>query len=213
VSRVRDELDVATNDVLLALTTWGFRRMLLDAGRTPPDTLRALVPLAPATGDRFTNEVSSLVANLPVGVNSISLAVQLINDQTRNLAGTKAVAGANLSDLSGLHAPTLCALGLRSASAAGVRMSDIHTVVVNAPGPREPVTLLGRQLVGLYPAIPLVSRARITVGVMSHGDRFGFGITADRENELDIEQRARGINDAVELVSHGRADRDQSLPG
>jgi hypothetical protein len=198
IRALRDSLDVATNDVVLGLVAWGFRAMLLAAGVEPPNSIRTLAPLAVATGDHFTNEVSALEADLPVGLDDVGRMIRRISDQTERAAGRrKAVAGATLADLPGLMAPTLCSLGLRSAAESGARMGDVQTVTVNAPGPRDPVTVLGKPMAVLLPAIPLVARVRVVVGVMSYRDRFGFGITGDRDAGMEIAALAGGIESAV----------------
>ena len=201
VRRVRDELDVATNDVVLGLITWGLRAMLLARGETPPPTIRTLAPLAIATGDRFTNEVSALEADLPVGSDDVTDMIRHIHGQTAPAAGRrKAVEGAMLADLRGLVAPTLCSLGLRAATRAGARVEAVQTVTVNAPGPHQPITVLERPMARLHPAIPLVAQVRLAVGVMSYRSHFGFGVTGDRDAGMDVAAVADGIVEAVSLV-------------
>lgn len=200
VDGLRQTLDVTTNDVLLGLANWGIRSMLRGTGETDRSSLRALVPLASATGDHFVNEVNALEADLPVGVDNFTLGVQLINDQTRHVGRRKAVAGDTLADAAGLNAPTLCALGLRSAARVGAGLRTTEIVFVNAPGPNAEITIFGRPMVGLYPAIPLVGRARVSIGVMSYRKRFGFGITGDLGATAEIAAVADGIVEAVASV-------------
>ncbi|MDH4278532.1 MAG: WS/DGAT domain-containing protein [Acidimicrobiia bacterium] len=204
IRALRDRHEVTTNDVVLALITRGYRSMLEAGGRPLPHTLRTLAPLAVATGDHFTNEVTALEADLPVRCETFAETVQLIHDQTRYaIGGLKPVAGATLSELPGLVAPNLCGLGLRSATQAGTSLSGVQTVTVNAPGPYHEVTVLDRRMVELYPAIPLVARVRIAVGVMSFRGSFGFGVTGDRDAGLEIEALATGIERAAASASGG----------
>jgi hypothetical protein len=196
ISDLRDRHRVTTNDVVLAIITRGFRRMLQARGGSIPDSIRTLAPLAVSTGDRFTNEINAIEADLPVGAASFAEAMALIKDQTGHLAATgKAVAGATLAELPGLVAPTLCGLGLRSAAQRGASLDNIETVTVNAPGPNHLISMLNRAMVELHPAVPLVARVQIAVGVMSYRDRFGFGITGDRDADVDIAALAEGIVD------------------
>jgi WS/DGAT/MGAT family acyltransferase len=198
IRELRDRHDVATNDVILALITRGFRSMLESQGKALPESLRTLVPLAVATGDDFANQVSAFEADLPVGSNSFDDAVTLIRDETAHVTSrNKAVAGATLAGLPGLIAPTLCSLGLRSASQAGARLTGVDTVTVNAPGPNHRVSLLDRTMVNLYPAIPLAAQVRIAVGVMSYRGMYGFGVTGDRNAGLEIAALAEGIEHAA----------------
>ncbi|MGH1505865.1 MAG: wax ester/triacylglycerol synthase domain-containing protein [Acidimicrobiales bacterium] len=204
IAQLRDRHEVATNDVVLALITLGFRAMLATRDEPIPTSIRTLAPLAMATGDHFTNEISALEADLPVGEADFDDVVRLIHEQTHHLSGTaKAVAGATLAELPGLVAPTLCGLGLRAATTVGARLSDVQTVTVNAPGPGHEISVLDRQMVELYPAMPLVSRVRVAVGVMSYRGRFGFGVTGDRDAGLEIAAMANEI---------GRAAREAVVP-
>jgi WS/DGAT/MGAT family acyltransferase len=193
IQHARNALEVSTNDVVLGLVSDGFRSMLEASGVAVPKTIRTLVPLAVATGNRFNNEISSLEADLPVGEPDLSAAIRAINAQTADVGREhRAVAGNTLASLHGLSAPTVATLGLRSAHRTA-RYSDISTVTVNVPGPSEEVRLLDRPMVAIYPAIPLVSRVRISVGIMSYLDQFHFGVTGDNDAGLEVDALTAGI--------------------
>ncbi len=201
VRATRDRLGVATNDVVLGLASAGYRSMLIESKQPVPASLRTLVPLAVATGDSFTNEMSALEAQLPVGEANLDQAILSLSGQTTGLSSNhKAVAGATLSSLKGLASPTLCALGLRTATRAGVSLKNIETVIVNSPGPKNTITLLGKDMVEIFPAIPLVAKVRISVGVMSYCDSFYFGVSGDLDAGLEVEALAAGIERAAELL-------------
>ena len=162
-----------------------------------PDSIRTLVPLAVATGNRFKNEISSLEADLPVGETDVIAAINAINSQTLTVGNEyRAVAGKTLASLHGLSAPTVATLGLRSAHKTA-RFSDISTVTVNVPGPNEEICLLDRPMVAIYPAIPLVSKVRISVGIMSYREQFYFGVTGDNDAGLAVDALAAGIATAA----------------
>ena len=200
IRTARDALDVSTNDVVLALVSAGFRSMLEASGVTIPKTIRTLVPLAVATGTQFKNEISSLEADLPVGEADLSAAIIAINAQTRDVEREhRAVAGNTLASLRGLSAPTVATLGLRSAHRTA-RFADVSTVTVNVPGPAEEVRLLDRPMVSIYPAVPLVSKVRISVGVMSYIDEFYFGVTGDNDAGLEVDALTTGIAEAAESL-------------
>lgn len=197
IRTIRDRLDVSTNDVVLGLVTAGFRSMLIAGGLDLPDSIRTLVPLAVATGNRFNNEISSLEADLPVGEPELAAAVLAINAQTLQAGKDyRAVAGKTLASLHGLSAPTVATLGLRSAHKTA-RFTDVSTVTVNVPGPGEEIRLLDRPMTAIYPAIPLVSKVRISVGVMSYRDHFHFGVTGDNDAGLEVDALTVGIADAA----------------
>ena len=201
VRRRRDRLDVSTNDVVLGITTAGFRALIEHTGRPVPPTIRALVPMAVATGNRFTNEVSAMEAELPVAEENLDEMIRAICRQTLGPENrSTAVEGRTLADLKGLSAPTLSALGLRSATRASERLGEIETVIVNSPGPSHDITLFDRPMHTLIPAVPLVAKVRISVGVMSYGGQFHFGISADRTSELDVAAMIDGIDAAADQL-------------
>ncbi len=197
IRATRDALEVTTNDVVLGLVTAGFRAMLEASDADVPDSIRTLVPLAVATGNRFKNEISSLEADLPVGKSDVRASIRAINAQTLTAGNEyRAVAGKTLASLQGLSAPTVATLGLRSAHKTA-RFSDISTVTVNVPGPSEEIRLLDRAMVAIYPAIPLVSKVRISVGIMSYRDQFHFGVTGDNDAGLEVDALTAGIEAAA----------------
>lgn len=197
IRSARDHLDVTTNDVVLGLVAQGFRSMLAAGDMPIPHTVRTLVPMAAATGNRFNNEISSLEADLPVGQPDIITAIRAMNAQTLTVGNEfRAVAGKTLAELEGLSAPTVATLGLRSAHKTA-RFSNVDTVTVNVPGPLSEITLLGRSMLEIYPAIPLVSKVRISVGVMSYRDRFYFGVTGDNDAGLEVGALTEGIEAAA----------------
>ncbi len=193
IRKLRDQLDVTTNDVVLGLVSAGFRSMFEDSGLDIPATVRTLVPMAVATGNRFNNEISSLEADLPVGQADLTTAIRHVNRQTLTAGNEyRAVAGKTLAELHGLSAPTVATLGLRSAHKTA-HFSKVSTVTVNVPGPSEEIQLLGRPMVEIYPGIPLVSKVRISVGVMSYRDQFYFGVTGDNDAKLEVNSLTAGI--------------------
>jgi len=200
IRSTRDALEVTTNDVVLGLVTAGFRSMLQASDVAIPDSIRTLVPLAVATGNRFNNEISSLEADLPVGLSDVMASIKAINDQTLTAGNEyRAVAGKTLASLQGLSAPTVATLGLRSAHKTA-RFADVSTVTVNVPGPSEEICLLDRTMVSIFPAIPLVSKVRISVGVMSYRDQFHFGVTGDNDAGLEVDALTAGITAAAALL-------------
>lgn len=201
IRSTRDGLEVTTNDVVLGLVTAGFRAMLDASDVSIPDSIRTLVPLAVATGNRFNNEISSLEADLPVGQPDLVASIVAINGQTLTVGNEyRAVAGKTLASLQGLSAPTVATLGLRSAHKTA-RFSDVSTVTVNVPGPSDVISLLDKPMVAIYPAIPLVSKVRISVGVMSYRDEFHFGVTGDNDAGLEVDALVAGIAAAAEQLS------------
>jgi hypothetical protein len=105
-----------------------------------------------------------------------------------------------ITNLSNFAAPTLMALGSRTAMRFPQQI--LQTVTTNVPGPRIPLYMLGRPLVEMFPYVPVASTIRITVGIFSYLDKFTFGINADFDGVPDVQVLADGIRGGFdELVA------------
>jgi hypothetical protein len=104
-----------------------------------------------------------------------------------------------LTELAGFAAPTLLAMGSRLTFR--YPQSLMQTVTTNVPGPRFPLYLLGRQLVEIYPYVPIAYNLRISIGVFSYLDQLNFGINADFDAEPDIGVLARGIREGFDELA------------
>ncbi len=199
VNKLREESGATTNDVILALLTCGYRALLKTNDAEVPGYIRTLVPLAVSASRSFSNEITAQRVDLPTGLSDLRSILAAVSNQTgERIDQTHAVSGSRLANLDGFAAPTLYALGVRSATREGLRSGDIQTVTVNSPGPAQEISFLGQPMLEVTPAMPLVARTRIATGVVSYLDRFHFGITGDRDANDDIDAVAAGIKAAVE---------------
>ena len=140
----------------------------------------------------ITNRVSAVLANLPAGEPDPLRRLELIREQMDELKRTSQAVGAQaLTGMLGFAAPTLLALGSRSAFQLPQPL--VQTVTTNVPGPRLPLYLLGRRLDRVYPYVPIGDNVRISIAIFSYLERFTFGITADRDAVPDLKVLAKGI--------------------
>ncbi len=72
-----------------------------------------------------------------------------------------------------------------------------NLVVSNIPGPTVPMYMLGCNLEGAYPVVPLADQHAVSVGMITVHDRACFGVYADREALPDAEVLAHDIDDAI----------------
>jgi diacylglycerol O-acyltransferase len=77
----------------------------------------------------------------------------------------------------------------------GLRLpqQQISTVTTNVPGPRTPLTCLGRPVQQLLPVVPIADRVRLGFAVLSYVDRLAFGITADAAGAPDVDALAARV--------------------
>ena len=196
IKEIRSAHGGTVNDVLLAAITRGFRDLLDERGElTDGLVVRSLVPVSVrAAGEQgmITNRVSAVLANLPAGEPDPLRRLELIREQMDDLKRTSQAVGAQaLTGMLGFAAPTLLALGSRTAFQLPQPL--VQTVTTNVPGPRLPLYLLGRRLDRVYPYVPIGDNVRISIAIFSYLERFTFGITADRDAVPDLHVLAKGI--------------------
>jgi diacylglycerol O-acyltransferase / wax synthase len=206
VKRIRYALDVTVNDVVLAVITTGFRDLLAARGELKEDlVVRTLVPVSLRGDDDrnpVSNKISAILVNLPVGEPGPVSRLELLHDQMEDLKRTRQAIGAEvLTEMLGFAAPALLALGSRAAFR--IPQPLVQAVTTNVPGPRFPLYILGRQMVEVYPYVPIGQNVRIGIAVFSYLDRFSFGITADHGAvpESELATLARGISRGLDELS------------
>jgi WS/DGAT/MGAT family acyltransferase len=210
VNRVRRALGGSVNDVVLAMATAGLRDLLVKRGpdgqdgqEVRPHSARSLVPVSVRTAndDSIDNQVSALLADLPVECSDPMDRYRAVCAHTARLKTSHEAEAGSVLTAAGRYVPApLLAIGLRLAARAPQRA--ISTVVTNVPGPRAPLYLLGRRLVAHYPCVPIADRIRIGIAVTSYDGRLWFGITGDGNSMPDVDVVATGIeNELSELVA------------
>ena len=196
VKEIRSAHGGTVNDVLLAAITRGFRDLLESRGELADElVVRSLVPVSVRGPDQqgaITNQVSAVLANLPAGEPDPLRRLELIRGQMDEIKHTSQAVGAQvLTGMLGFAAPTLLALGSRTAFQ--FPQSVVQAVTTNVPGPRLPLYLLGRRLERIYPYVPIGDNVRISVAIFSYLERFSFGITADHDAVPDLNVLVKGI--------------------
>lgn len=206
VATVRAALGGTVNDVVLAGVAAGFRQLLEHRGQpTRGRSVRNAVPVSvrPPAGVRSDNEVSLLLARLPVGVDD---PVERLRRVRREVAAMRAfgvpVALAGLLGLADRLVPeAVLAAGVRTAGRT-VPAWFLDTLTTNVPGPRVPVYLAGRRVQAMFPIIPVAGHTRITTGIFSYDGSLHIGVTGDGEHAADVDVLAAGIRAGVaELAS------------
>src|SRR6185312_9893509 len=98
-------------------------------------------------------------------------------------------------------------------AAAKIPQRNIVTVATNIPGPRRPLSLMGRPIVELYPYVPIALQLRVGVAVLTYCDRMTFGITSDFASVPDTASLASAIErDIATMTIAARAPTGGSAP-
>jgi diacylglycerol O-acyltransferase / wax synthase len=192
------------NDVVLAVVAGGLRELLESRGE-PVDkrTIRALVPVSVRVAGEtgvYNNQVSAMVAELPVGLTDPTEQLATVRRQMDGLKQSKqAVAGDVLTSLSGFAPAMLLALGARIAARSG--SLSVQTGVTNVPGPQMPLHTLERRLLESYPYVPVIGNVRVSIAIFSYDGGLYFGVTGDYDSSSDVDVLTAGVERAMkELV-------------
>jgi WS/DGAT/MGAT family acyltransferase len=214
VKTIKRALGGTVNDVVLAAISGGFRALLLARGEQPgPHMVRSLVPVsvrAPGEEDVYENQVSALLADLPVHIADPVGRLAAVQAELAALKNSnEAMLGQALISLGRYtpfpYASWLVRLGF------GLPQRDIVTVTTNVPGPRQPLYGMGRRILEIIPYVPIATTLRTGVSIFTYCDQVTFGITGDFDANPDLDVLARGIEDGLaELLKASRRRRARS---
>ena len=96
---------------------------------------------------------------------------------------------------------------------AQARQRLFNLVVTNVPGPQLPLYVLGRELIALYPMVPLAENTTLGIAIMSYNGQLNFGLTADYDAMADVETLADELASSIrELVAEAREPLELTNP-
>ena len=205
VKTVKNAVNCTVNDVVLAAIAGGFRTYLLERGESVNDDIvRSLVPVSVRRSDqqgRLGNQVSAMFADLPVGIADPMARVSAVALQMEYLkANGMAVGVKSMVSAADFVPPTLMTLGARVSASVGQRV--VNTVTTNIPGPQYPLYLVGRQMLEMFPYIPIAQAIRISIGIVSYDGRLAIAATGDYDAVPDLDRLCVHIEDSIaELVA------------
>jgi diacylglycerol O-acyltransferase / wax synthase len=196
IKAVGRSLDATVNDVLLAALSGALHRYLADRGRVPAE-IRAMVPFdlrphdAPvdaALGNRF----GMLVIAVPVGaVDPLARLEEIVRRTHDAKASPDGVVSSGMIAALGV-VPRLVERAL-----VDVLSSKASVVVTNVPGPREPLTLSGRRLLGVVGWAPASGTVGLTVSIFSYAGQVVLGVAADASLVPHPEALIDGFHDEL----------------
>jgi WS/DGAT/MGAT family acyltransferase len=210
VKKIKRKLGGTVNDVALAAISGGFRTLLLARGEEPgPHMVRSLVPVsvrAPGAEDVYNNQVSAVLADLPVHIADPVERLAAVQAELLALKTSREAEAGEALTAVGRYTPfPVASWWIRLGFALPQR--DIVTVTTNVPGPQQPLYGMGRRIVEIIPYVPIATTLRTGVSIFSYCGQMTFGITGDFAASPDVEVLAHGIEDGIsELLkaSHRR---------
>jgi WS/DGAT/MGAT family acyltransferase len=198
IKQLKNALGGTVNDVVLALTAGGMRRLLLSREEAPPaQGLRAMVPVNVRTaGEHLAlgNKISSLVVALPVAEEDPLRRYQAQVGEAESLkSGSAALGTATMIDVSSLAPPILHSSVARSMYATRL----FNLTITNVPGPQQPLYAFGSRMREIWPLVPLAAEHSIALAVISYDGQLFFTFNADRDAVPDLDEALGGLRDAL----------------
>jgi hypothetical protein len=74
------------------------------------------------------------------------------------------------------------------------RQRMFNLVVTNVPGPQFPLYMMGRQLEGLFPMVPLAPNQALGIAIMSYNGTINFGLVGDYDLMSDLDELADDLH-------------------
>src|SRR5215469_3079532 len=200
VKMIKRQLGGTVNDVVLAAISGGFRALLLSRGEEPePHSVPSLVPVsvrAPGDESVYENQVSALLAYLPVHIADPVERLAAVRTELSDLKGNKEErVGEALLSLGRCTPFPVTSRWVRLLFSLPQR--EIVTVTTNVPGPQQPLYGLGRKLLEIIPYVPIATTVRTGVSIFTHCSNITFGVTGDFAANPDLDVLARGIEDGI----------------
>jgi diacylglycerol O-acyltransferase len=202
IKEIKNSLGGTVNDVVLAGVTGALRRHLHARGTPTQDlTLRAMVPVSVRSDleqGALGNRVAAMMAPLPVWCENPTVRLDVVSDAMRNLKSSGQAVGAEvLTRIGGFAPPTIMAQATR----IGARQRAFNLVVTNVPGPQFPLYVNGRELLDVFPMVPLAMNQRLGLALMSYNGAINFGLIGDYDSMPDLEDVAHHLAAALEELA------------
>jgi diacylglycerol O-acyltransferase len=194
---IKSELGGTINDVVLALSAGGLRRLLVSRGETlPADGLRGQIPVNIRSASEqlaLGNRLVSLFVHLPVRESDPLRRYQLVlGEAERRKHGTQTLGSKTLIDITNLAPPALHAV--LAQSLFDVRLFNL--TITNVPASPKSLYAFGARLREVLPLVPLFARHAVGIAAVSYAGEMVFGINADRATVPDLDVLADGIRES-----------------
>jgi diacylglycerol O-acyltransferase / wax synthase len=190
---------------VLAASSLALGRALQRRGDRPQN-IKALVPVNTRAGEagELGNDISFVTVDLPIRETDPLTVLRAVRDATRACKE-----GGEARPLRALAqaADLLPSFGRRLVTRAAARAAAFNVVVSNVPGPPQDLTLLGRRLTAMHPAVPFLHGHALSIGVLSYSGRLQAGIYADADVLPDAVDVARDLEQALDALRVGHREQ------
>jgi WS/DGAT/MGAT family acyltransferase len=206
VKRIKNELGITVNDVVVAVCATAVRDWLLARDELPEEPLVAMIPVSVRTEEQagtFGNRISTMIVPIPTNVEDPRERLMRAHEYLRGAKERhRALPADLLTDATSFIPPAVAARAARTTmDILGRTRPPLNLVISNVPGPREPLYCAGALLLAHYPVSVVIDGVGLNMTVMSYRDHLDFGIIADRDQ----------VDDAWALIDGSVAAVDELL--
>jgi WS/DGAT/MGAT family acyltransferase len=200
VKALRRALGATVNDTVLTIVTGAFRDYLARRGCDPSQLdFRIQAPVSMRSEEErgtLGNRISAWTVPLPLGEEDPRRQLERIQATTRELKESRQALAVETM-MSVMDAMPSQLLSLASRQAQGT----VNSIVTNVPGPQLPLYLLGAELLGMYPQVPLMLGVGIGIALISYNGSLCWGFNADAARVPDLADFVAGIRAAAQRVA------------
>jgi WS/DGAT/MGAT family acyltransferase len=198
IKAIKNHFHGTVNDVVVTIVTGGLRHLMKARGeRIENMQLRAMIPVSvrqDAQKGSLGNRVASVWATLPVYEPDPVRRLEIVHAEMQTLKSSGQAVGAQVLTQIGEWAPPTI---VGQASRVVARQRAFNLVITNVPGPQIPLYTLGRQMLEVYPVLPLAGNTTIGVALISYHGTIGFGLLGDYDTAPDLGVFAEGIEKSL----------------
>ena len=196
LNAIKRRFGCTVNDVVLTMMTGGVRSYLRELGHpTRKLMLRTLIPVSirrQRPGGRIGNQVSGLVAPLPIAIAGAPRRLSEIVRVTRELrtSGQEATLARAVETVGNLTPWLVPVLG------SMVFYRTIDLICSSVPGPRHPLEIAGQRVETIVPLVPIPEGVGLGFGAMTYAGKLCLGINADAALVGDLRPLLVGLKQA-----------------
>lgn len=194
--KVAKQLNVSTNDVILAVCSYAIRAYLLSQNALPDRPLIAFVPASLRKNDTaIGNQVSFIPANL--GTNHTDLMARLMQIHISTRAGKARIGRMNQVEFINYTVAHYAWAGINLATRFFPKKQAFNLIISNVPGDDESLYLNGAKLSAMYPMSVLFDGQALNISLANYQDSIDFGLTACQSTLPNIESLTQFLADGL----------------
>jgi WS/DGAT/MGAT family acyltransferase len=203
IKRLKNELGITVNDVIVALCATVLRDWLIARDELPDEPLVALIPVSIRTEEEkgtFGNKVSGMILPIPTDVEDPRERLLRAHDILRIAKERhKALPASMMTDATNFVPPALQGRAARvTTEILGRVRPPVNVAISNVPGPSIPLYCAGATLEYNFPVSVILDGVGLNITVLSYRDHVDFGIVGDRESVGEVWPLIEGVQTALD---------------